>query len=54
MKNYKTSIGGVMVAVGAMLAQISQPDWVAVVGTSLLAIGGLIAGTQAVDQKGDK
>ena len=41
-----------MVAVGAMMAQISQPDWVAVVGTSLLALGGLIAGTQAADKKG--
>ena len=51
MKDYKTTIGGIMLAVGAVLAQLAEPAWMANAGTALLAIGGLIAGTQAGDKR---
>ena len=49
MRDYKTSIGGFMLALGAMMIQIQDP--VSSLGASLLAVGGLIAGTQASDKK---
>ena len=51
MRDYKTSVGGFMLAAGAMMIQIQDPAWVSSLGASLLAVGGLIAGTQASDKK---
>ena len=51
MKDYKTSVGGFMMALGAMIIQINDPAWVSSLGASFLAVGGLISGTQARDKK---
>ena len=51
MKDYKTTIGGILLAVGAVMTQVTDPSWIGTVGASMLALGGLIAGTQAGDKK---
>jgi hypothetical protein len=50
MKDYRTTVGGLMMGLGAMMIQVQTPDWIPTLGASLLAVGGLITGTQARDK----
>lgn len=43
MKNWKTSLGGILIAVGASL-QSSEDTTMKAVGTVLIGVGGLIVG----------
>lgn len=48
MKNWKTTLGGVLLALGAPLVAAGD-GWVSMVGTGMLAIGGLLTGVSARD-----
>jgi len=51
MRNYRTTIGGIMLSIGTMMIPVMEPGWVSAVGTSLVAVGGLVMGVQAKDRK---
>lgn len=49
MKNWKTTIGAVLVAFGTGLQQISDPDWVKHIGTLFIGAGSALIGFFAKD-----
>jgi len=49
-KSWKTTLGGVMIALGTPLSQVEGPDWVSIVGIALVSIGGLVMGASARDE----
>ncbi len=48
-KSWKTTVGGVLLSVGGVMATMSNPWWMWKVGTALQAIGGLMLGVTARD-----
>lgn len=49
MKNWKTTIGGILVAFGTGLQQIEDPAWIRHIGTILIGIGSALIGFFAKD-----
>ena len=49
MKSWKTSIGGVLTAIGAVAVQVQEPAWIATIGAGLIAVGSLLMGVSARD-----
>lgn len=49
MKSWKTTLGGVMLAIGTPLANVTSPNWVHLLGLALTTAGGLILGASARD-----
>jgi hypothetical protein len=50
MKNWKTTLGGILLGVGTPLATAGEGIY-KVVGTILATIGGLLIGVEAADSK---
>jgi hypothetical protein len=50
MKSWKTTVGGALVALSAILSPVLPPEY-SWVGPALLGIGGLILGGNARDNK---
>jgi hypothetical protein len=50
MKDWKTTLGGVLVALGGPLAAAGE-GWVQALGVVLSSAGALLLGLQAVDKK---
>ncbi len=48
--NWKTSLGGLLMALGATLSGMFDPPWLAELGKILLAAGALIMGRYARDE----
>jgi hypothetical protein len=48
MKSWKTSVGGILLSIGALLAGFGSEDLKAV-GAALVALGGLLTGVSARD-----
>ena len=51
MKSWKTSLGGLLVAVGTVASQVLTPAWVPVVGSAMVALGSVVMGVSARDNK---
>ena len=49
MKNWKTTLGGILISLGTLLNNIPDPFWVAYIGQALILIGGLLLGITAQD-----
>tara|TARA_R110000796_G_scaffold252537_2_gene387477 strand:+ start:29437 stop:29799 length:363 start_codon:yes stop_codon:yes gene_type:complete len=49
MRSWKTSLGGILTALGVTLTQIEGPEWLSASGAVLVAVGGLLAGIFARD-----
>ena len=50
MVNWKTTLGGILIAIGGFLQTMHEPAWVPILASVLIGVGGLIAGTQARDK----
>ena len=50
MVNWKTTLGGILAAVGAFLVTVDDPSWLKFAGTVLSSLGALLMGTQARDK----
>lgn len=51
MKNLRTTIGGALAAIGTIAIQVPSPEWVALSGTAMMAVGSIVLGTSARDHK---
>jgi hypothetical protein len=49
MKNWKTTLGGILVAVGTFLTNVDDPAWVNLVGQVFVAGGAFLVGGMARD-----
>lgn len=49
MKNWKTTVGGIMAAVGGVLINTNPTGWVNILGQVLSAVGLLLVGGSAKD-----
>lgn len=49
MKSWKTTLGGIMLAIGTPLSTVTTPNWVHLLGLSLTTAGGLLLGVSARD-----
>ena len=49
MKSWKTTLGGILLALGTPLAGLVEESWVKYVGIGLMTLGGLLVGVQARD-----
>jgi TM2 domain-containing membrane protein YozV len=49
MKNWKTTIGGILFSIAQILYLIQTPDWIPYIATSFAVAGGLILGISAQD-----
>lgn len=49
MINWKTTLGGILAAIGQFLESIQDPAWVGLVGRILTAAGLFLLGTSARD-----
>lgn len=50
-KSWKTTLGGVLIALGTAMTQAQGVEWLPSVGAALVAIGALIGGVSARDNK---
>jgi len=46
----KTTIGGLLIAIGTALSAVQEPQWLHWVGQIMIAVGSLILGTNAIDK----
>ena len=51
MKSWKTTLGGILLALGTPLAGLVEESWVKYVGIALMTLGGLLV-SQARDHNG--
>ena len=49
-KSWRTSMGGILLALGAPMATAGE-DWVSAIGTLCIVLGGLLMGRTARDDK---
>ena len=47
--SWKTSLGGLISALGGILSQVEEPSWVKTIGQILLALGTTVIGLSARD-----
>ena len=50
-RSWKTSLGGIIAAIGTVLIALPDPDWLSKLGAGLVGLGGAIAGLSARDNK---
>jgi hypothetical protein len=50
MTNWKTTLGGLITAVGAYLQTVPEPTWLATVGKIMIGLGPLLIGFFAKDK----
>ncbi len=48
-KSWKTTLGGILMAIGSFLQTMDEPAWISVLGTTLVGLGGLLVGGSARD-----
>ena len=49
MKSWRTTLGGILIAVGSYFQTVNDPAWLTVLGTAFVGIGGLLVGGSARD-----
>ena len=48
-KSWKTTLGGIIAALGTALLAVPEPEWLSKLGAGLIGLGGAIAGLSARD-----
>lgn len=48
-KSWRTTVGGILMAVGGPLSQTHEPSWLSPVGTALFSAGAALLGFSARD-----
>jgi hypothetical protein len=49
MKNWKTTVSGLLAAIGVYLSTIKDPPWLGTAGTVLMGVGAALTGFLAKD-----